>query len=132
MPMTYWVKYSVGFVLENKLLNKEYYFKEGCYIQEWQNSADQPGMSIARVRVLRKTATRLHALRNTTERYVILSGEAEVTVDAKSWTVGVGDVVNIAPNQTQKIENRTNQDLVFLAVCTPRFVIENYYDLESQ
>jgi len=40
-------------------------------------------MSIARVRVEAKTETRLHVLDETTERYVILTGQGLVTVDKK-------------------------------------------------
>ena len=113
-------------------MSKEYFFKEGCYIEEWQNSADDPSMSIARVRVLAKTQTKNHALSNTTERYVILSGHGHVTVGEKSWSVKKGDVVTIQPDEAQRIHNSGNEDLVFLAICTPRFVEQNYYELESK
>ena len=112
-------------------MSKEVYFKEGCYIQEWQNSADDETMSIAKVRVLANTQTNNHALRNTTERYVILSGFGVVTVDTKSWSVQQGDVVTIAADQAQSINNTGAEDLVFLAICTPRFIEDNYYELES-
>lgn len=111
--------------------SKEYYFKEGCYIEEWLNSTDEQAMSIARVRVAPNAQTRLHSLRATTERYAILSGQAIVTVAGKSWSVSVGDIVTIEPEQPQKISNQLNQDLLFLAICTPRFQEPNYRDLES-
>jgi len=52
-----------------------------------------------------------------------------VTVGEKSWQIGPKDVVLIAPNQPQKIENLLDTDLKFLAICTPRFEEENYYEL---
>jgi mannose-6-phosphate isomerase-like protein (cupin superfamily) len=110
----------------------EYFFKEGCFIEEWQNDSAFPDMSIARVRVQAKQTTKLHSLKNTCERYVILSGHAMVTVGEKSWNVAPKDVVTIAPDQPQKINNFTDDDLVFLAVCTPRFRPENYLDLEIE
>ena len=108
---------------------KEYYFKEGCYIQEWHNTDQDSDCSIAHVRVEAKQTTRLHALKDTQERYVIVSGQARVTVADKSWLVHAKDVVQIAANTPQKIENLLNEDLVFLAICTPRFKEKNYQEL---
>lgn len=107
---------------------KEYYFKEGCYIEEWLNSDNDETISIARVRVLAQQTTKLHALKNTTERYVILSGQALVTVGDTESKVASKDVVHIAADQPQKIVNTGDQDLIFLAICTPRFVEDNYYE----
>ena len=50
----------------------EYYFEEGCYITEISNSADDDNLSIARARVEPGKATKLHCLKQTSERYVIL------------------------------------------------------------
>ncbi|MBX2849741.1 MAG: cupin domain-containing protein [Acidiferrobacterales bacterium] len=113
-------------------MKKEYYFKEGCYIEEWLNSPDDETMSIAKVRVLANTQTKNHALKNTTERYVILSGQGNVSVGDKQWPVKQGDVVTIKPDQTQSIINTGSEDLVFVAICTPRFVEHNYYQLASK
>lgn len=109
----------------------EYYFKEGCYIHEWLNSPEDPDMSIARVRVEPNTQTRLHALAATTERYTILSGQGLVTVGDQTWIVKEGEVVTITPSQPQKIGNEQDQDLIFLAICTPRFEEKNYQDLQD-
>ncbi len=105
---------------------EEYYFKEGCFIEEWHNDPSDPGCSVARVRVAPGKTTKLHALKNTTERYVMLGGSALVTVGTKHWSVSKGDVVVIKPDVPQKIKNQSKEDLVFFAVCTPRFVVENY------
>ena len=105
---------------------EEYYFKEGCFIEEWHNLAQDQQCSIARVRVEPAKATKLHALENTTERYIMLGGSAMVTVGDKRWQVSEGDVVVIQPNEPQKIENQQQEDLIFLAICTPRFLVENY------
>ncbi|RBP53768.1 cupin domain-containing protein [Arenicella xantha] len=108
----------------------EYYFKEGCFIQEWHNAPDDETVSVAHVRVEPRQTTKLHALTATTERYIMLQGRGQVTVGSKSWLVEAGDVVVIPPDQAQAIENLEDQDLVFLAVCTPRFDIENYQELQ--
>jgi len=107
----------------------EYYFKEGCHILEVLNSTDDQALSIARARVAPATATQLHALKETFERYYVLRGTGVVTVGCTEHPVGVGDVVCIAPGVAQKIKNTGNKDLVFLAMCTPRFILENYTEL---
>lgn len=109
----------------------EYYFKEGCYIEEWLNTPEHEALSVARVRVEAHNQTRLHSLSNITERYVILSGQALVTVADKSWSVSEGDVVIIEPGQAQKINNKTSSNLIFLAICSPRFQTDCYQDLET-
>ena len=111
-------------------LPKEYFFKEGCFIQEWHNSSDDEAFSVARVRVEALAQTRLHALTDTSERYIILSGQGEVSVDGVLRVVSEGDVVVILAGQSQKIRNLSTQDLIFLAVCSPRFQEHNYQDLE--
>ena len=111
--------------------HQEVYFKEGCFIEEWLNTPEHQDMSVARVRVEPNSETRLHSLSNTTERYIILSGDAIVTVGEQSWEVSNSDVVVIEADQAQKIHNKTSSDLIFLAICTPRFQIDCYQDLES-
>jgi mannose-6-phosphate isomerase-like protein (cupin superfamily) len=39
------------------------------------------------------------------------------------------DVVSIPAGVRQRISNTGIDDLVFLAICTPRFVKENYVEL---
>lgn len=109
---------------------KETYFKEGCFIQEWHNSPDDLEVSVAHVRVEPYQTTKLHALIDTAERYVLLHGKARVTVDQKVWEVVPGDVVLIPPGVAQQITNLENDDLLFLAVCTPRFELKNYRELQ--
>lgn len=109
----------------------EYYFKEGCYIQEWHNTDVDPAISVAHVRVEVGQTTRLHRLLDTQERYVMLQGQAIVTVGDKSWPISKGDVVVIPAGVEQKIENCGAKDILFLAICSPRFKEQNYQDLEA-
>ncbi len=110
---------------------KEYFFVEGCYINELANSAQDPTVSIARARVECNITTHWHQLSATTERYVILEGQGDVEVgDLPAQTVSTGDVVIIPPDTRQRITNTGNSDLVFLAICTPRFETENYIALD--
>ncbi|MEC5387785.1 cupin domain-containing protein [Uliginosibacterium sp. H3] len=110
----------------------EYFFGEGCYITEWSNSPDDAAASIARARVLPGVTTRWHGLDGIAERYVILAGKGSVEVGKlPAMPVEPGDVVVIPPGERQRIRNTGDADLVFLAICTPRFVVEAYVDLEG-
>ena len=81
---------------------QEYYFEEGCFINELANGPDDPEVSIARARVEPGKITRWHFLRETTERYVIILGSGMVeTGDQPSTRVTAGDVVLIPPGVRQ-------------------------------
>lgn len=110
---------------------EEYYFKEGCFIEEWSNDEQHPDCSIAQARVEAGVTTNLHKLKNTTERYIVLQGSGRVTVGEKQWHVTAKDVVVIPADTPQSIQNLEQNDLVFLAVCHPRFEPENYIDLSE-
>jgi mannose-6-phosphate isomerase-like protein (cupin superfamily) len=42
--------------------------------------------------------------------------------------VGPGDTVLIPPGCRQRVTNTGQEDLIFLAICSPRFRPENYED----
>ena len=86
--------------IEQLDLQQEYYTDEKCYITEVSNSPATPDLSIARARVEPGVTTCWHRLKDTTERYVILSGTGP-------------------------------DDLIFLAICSPRFQTETYQDIEA-
>ena len=110
----------------------EVFTAEQCYINELSNSAEDPDVSIARARVAPGVATRWHRLAATTERYVILQGRGRVEVgDLEAQDVGPGDVVVIPPSCPQRIVNHGTDDLIFLAVCSPRFVQAVYEDIDD-
>jgi mannose-6-phosphate isomerase-like protein (cupin superfamily) len=103
---------------------------EGCYILELSNSADDPAVSIARARVTPGVTTRWHRVLDTTERYVIIEGSGRVEVgDVSPRDVRPGDVVFIPPSIRQRITNTGARDLIFLAICTPRFTPGAYEEL---
>ena len=109
---------------------EEFYIDEGCYITEISNSDDDPGVSIARARVEPGVTTKLHLLLDTIERYVILEGKGLVQVEGISpQKVGLCDVVIIPPESTQKITNTGSSDLIFLAICSPRFRKSSYQEI---
>ena len=112
--------------------SEEYYFQEGCHILECWNSPDDPAVSIARARVAPGNTTRWHKLQGVTERYVILQGSGEVEVGEKPATaVTEGAVVVIPPDCRQRIKNMGDQELIFLAVCSPRFTPSVYQALND-
>jgi mannose-6-phosphate isomerase-like protein (cupin superfamily) len=109
----------------------EYLTDEGCFILESWNRGEDPAVSIARARVEPGVATRLHLLSGIVERYLILSGEGAVEIDgAAPVPVGAGDVVYIPEGASQRIRNSGAVDLVFLAICTPRFRPAAYADID--
>ena len=76
-------------------------------------------------------STAWHAVEGTVERYLVLSGQALVEVDAAPGTrVGPGDVVVIAPGDRQRVTNIGTDDFIFYALCTPRFRQAAYRSLE--
>jgi mannose-6-phosphate isomerase-like protein (cupin superfamily) len=113
-------------------LGAEFWTPEKCYIIELSNAPDDPEASIARARVKRGDTTRWHRVVGTAERYVILEGSGRVEIgNLPPQDVGVGDVVLIPPSCRQRISNTGAGDLIFLAICTPRFRREAYEDIDS-
>lgn len=114
-------------VIKKSVERSEYYFVEGCFITELSNSTDDPEVSIARARVEPGVTTRWHRLSGITERYVIIEGRGRVEIDNLSpREVEAGDVVIIPPLCAQRIGNTGPDDLVFLAICSPRFFEDAY------
>lgn len=109
---------------------KEYFTEELCHIIELSNSDKDEGVSIAQARVEPGVSTRWHRLKNTIERYYIISGTGQVEIgDFSARQVNAGDVVLIPALCPQRIHNTGDKDLIFLAICSPRFLPENYEDL---
>ena len=111
---------------------QEFYTPEKCHITELSNSADDPDLSIARARVEPGVTTRWHRLRGTGERYFILQGTGRVEIgDLPPQDVKVGDIVIIPAQSRQRITNTGPSDLIFLALCTPRFKESAYEDVDD-
>ena len=109
----------------------ESFCAEGGFITEGWNSTADPAVSVARARVEPGENTRWHRLRGVTERYLILEGQGRVEVgELPAENVGPGVVVLIPPGIRQRITNTGGTNLIFLAVCTPRFTLAEYADVE--
>jgi mannose-6-phosphate isomerase-like protein (cupin superfamily) len=113
-------------------IKKEFYTPERCYVTELSNTSDDPDVSIARVRVAPGVTTRRHRLKGITERYFIISGRGLVEVgELPPQEVTVGDIVLIPPMCRQRITNIGSEDLVLLAICSPRFSQDVYEDIDD-
>jgi mannose-6-phosphate isomerase-like protein (cupin superfamily) len=106
---------------------------ERCYIVEVLNDEADSALSIARARVTPGVTTRWHCVHGTVERYVIQAGCGRMEVgDLPAREVGSGDVVLIPAGCRQRIANTGSEDLIFLAICTPRFSFEAYEDIDPE
>ena len=112
-------------------IRAEIHTDEGCFITELSNIPEDAEASIARGRVVPGVTTRWHRLNGTTERYVILLGTGRVEVgELPAQEVRPNDVVLIPPGCRQRITCTSSEELVFLAICTPRFRPEAYEDID--
>ena len=108
----------------------EVWTRERCFITELVNDPEWPELSLARCRVEPGVTTELHSL-SVHEVYVIESGSGDMRLgDAPPFPVGPGDVVTIRKQLSQSIRNTGSEDLVFVCVCTPRFLPDCYTSLE--
>ena len=113
-------------------LVQEFETEERCSILEVANDAGDEQVSIARARVKPGVTTAWHKLNGITERYIIIAGKGRVQIgDSKQLEVNGGDVVRIPADTAQRIENMGEEDLVFYAVCSPRFQQKCYVELEE-
>ena len=109
----------------------EFKTEERCYIIETANDSGDEFVSIARARVEPGVTTAWHKLDSVTERYIIVSGRGRVEIDdLNPIDVFEGDVIRIPANTPQRITNTGQTDLIFFAVCSPRFTPGCYVALE--
>jgi mannose-6-phosphate isomerase-like protein (cupin superfamily) len=108
----------------------EFFIDEQCYINELSNSESDESLSIAKARVKPGVSTRWHALKDTVERYIILEGTGRVEVgDLPAQELNAHDMVIIPAGCRQRITNTGPEDLIFLALCSPRFDAACYEEL---
>ncbi len=108
-----------------------YYFQERCYVREILNTPAVQGISIAHITVSPGETTAWHILEESDEQYYILSGSGEMETDGQGLGgVSAGDLVHLPAGTRQRIRNQGETALVFLSICTPRFVPAQYRHLE--
>lgn len=109
----------------------EFHTDERCFITEILNDPACPEASLALARVEPGVTTRPHLLRGTVECYLILRGAGLVEIGGETAALGPGDRVIIPAGIRQRITNTGAEDLEFHCLCSPRFLPENYVDLEE-
>ncbi len=111
---------------------QEYFTRERCFIRELAGDEADPGVSIALARVEAGVTTAWHALRGTSERYLVISGRGIMEMrDFPPTEVLSGDLVLIPPDIPQRITCEGPGDLVFCCICRPPFAPGAYIDLEE-
>jgi mannose-6-phosphate isomerase-like protein (cupin superfamily) len=111
---------------------EEQYTDERCYVKELAGGELDPGLSFALARVRAGVATALHALKGTSERYIIIQGRGTMEVgDLPPAEVLSGDLVLIPPDTPQRVTCDGPEDLIFCCVCQPPFEPGVYVDLEK-
>jgi len=109
----------------------EFETDERCHIMETANDSGDEAVSIARARVEPGVTTAWHKLDGIAERYIIISGAGRVDIgELEPTDILEGDVVRIPADTPQRITNSGETDLIFYAVCSPRFVPGCYVSLE--
>ena len=109
----------------------EFDTSERCYIKELSNDSNDEQVSIAQARVEPGITTAWHKLKAVSERYIIASGQGRVEVEGiDAVDVCQGDIVIIPAGSAQRISNIGHTDLIFYAVCSPRFKPECYISPE--
>lgn len=110
----------------------EFYTEERCFILESWNDVRDAAVSIARCRVKPGVVTQWHSLTGIAERYLVIRGEGLMEVGELAPTkVCEGAVVMIPAGVRQRVTNTGREDLIFYAICTPKFVPECYENLEE-
>jgi len=99
----------------------EFTANDGCRIREVLHPAndgiDMP-LSLAVARVEPGKQSYAHYLKQV-EVYYILEGRGLIHVGEETAEVGPGDAVYIPPGASQWIENRGEDELLFIAVVSP-------------
>lgn len=111
----------------------EFYTPERCHILEIFNKGTHSKSSLAQARVEPGVTTQLHILKGTDEIYYILQGEGQIELNhQKMGIIKKGEAAFIPADTPQRITNVGEEDLIFLCICTPRFVPECYQSLEQE
>ena len=78
--------------------------------------ADEPDHKVKRIVVKPGQRLSLQRHKHRQEHWLIVSGEAVVTLDGNLVTIGPGQAVDIARGQVHRVENKGKEPLVFIEV----------------
>jgi mannose-6-phosphate isomerase-like protein (cupin superfamily) len=76
-----------------------------------------------------RSSTHFHLLSE--ESYYILTGQALIIIDAEEQTLSPGQACLIKPPSKHEIYNPGNQELTFLAVCSPAWSPSDSFPVET-
>jgi mannose-6-phosphate isomerase-like protein (cupin superfamily) len=77
-----------------------------------------PGYAVKRIEVIPGSRLSLQRHRHRSERWVVVSGTAQVTLDDAVFAAHAGDTVHIDAGQVHRVENHGTADVVFIEVQT--------------
>lgn len=90
-----------------------------CELLHPENDDLEIGFSVAHAVLEAGEKSNPHRLKNSTEVYFILEGEALMHINDETEVLSAGQAVYIPPNSRQWIENVGEIDLKFLCVVSP-------------
>ena len=88
--------------------------------------------SLAEIRIPPGGFSSQHYHQQSEESYLILSGQAELNLDGRTLPLKSGDAVLIEPSEVHQIFNRSDEDLVFLAVCVPAWRASDSFEAQGE
>jgi mannose-6-phosphate isomerase-like protein (cupin superfamily) len=75
--------------------------------------------SVAQITLPAGKASARHYHPTAEESYIIVAGVAAVEVGDETHEARIGELIAIPPPKPHRIINRGEQDVIFLAICTP-------------
>ncbi|MHB0936829.1 MAG: cupin domain-containing protein [Armatimonadota bacterium] len=118
-------------MLIRDLRNARYFTAgDGTTLCEWlhplrEEERLQMGYSLAHARLQPGEASRPHRLRESSEVFVILSGEGVISVDEETALVVPGQAVYVPPGAVQYLRNTGSEDFVFICLVSPPWRAED-------
>jgi mannose-6-phosphate isomerase-like protein (cupin superfamily) len=88
--------------------------------------------SLAEVVIPPGDASTPHFHRRAEESYLILSGQAHLTIDGKEFELFAGDAIVIQPPEVHQIRNESEVELTFLAVCVPAWTPDDSFEIDHK
>ena len=87
--------------------------------------------SSARVIIPSRCFSIAHYHRKAEEMYFMLRGEAEMTVNGRTFPLSKNQSLLVHPGDVHQIRNKRRQDVEFLVVCTPLWTQEDYFPADQ-
>jgi len=91
----------------------------------WEVLLDEPKYKVKRISVLpgKRLSYQKHAKRK--EHWMVVTGEAKITLDGKAILVRAGDSIDIPIGSAHRIANESTQNMTFIEVQTGSYFGED-------